>query len=134
MNVVFLQGSEVDEVLDLIDLEGVQAGIAHLAQWDFGDETTATAFVSGEVYDQLPAGQSGAHLRRLLEAEQRILNRALFARTTIDIEENVPHDPVQTTARVLARTIIDAPAEVTAETKLPRRQAGKFRFSHLRRT
>ncbi len=62
----------------------MQAGIAHLAQWDFGDETTATAFVSGEVYDQLPAGQSGAHLPRLLEAEQRILNRALFTRTTID--------------------------------------------------
>lgn len=57
VNVVFLQGSEADEVLDLIDLEGVQAGIAHLAQWDFGDETTGAAFMNGEVYDQLPAGQ-----------------------------------------------------------------------------
>ncbi|WP_052048462.1 hypothetical protein [Pseudoglutamicibacter albus] len=41
----------------LIDVEGVQAGIAHLAQWDFGDETTGAAFVNGEVYDELPAGQ-----------------------------------------------------------------------------
>lgn len=57
VNVVFLQGSEADEVLDLIDVEGVQAGIAHLAQWDFGDETTGAAFVNGEVYDQLPGGQ-----------------------------------------------------------------------------
>lgn len=57
VNVVFLQGSEADEVLDLIDVEGVQAGIAHLAQWDFGDETTGAAFVNGEVYDELPAGQ-----------------------------------------------------------------------------
>lgn len=57
VNVVFLQGPEADEVLDLIDLEGVQAGIAHLVQWDFGDETTASAFVNGEVYDELPAGQ-----------------------------------------------------------------------------
>lgn len=57
VNVVFLQGTEADEVLDLIDMEGVQAGIAHLAQWDFGDETTGAAFVNGEVYDQLPAGQ-----------------------------------------------------------------------------
>lgn len=57
VNVVFLQGSEADEVLDLIDVEGVQAGIAHLAQWDFGDETTAAAFVNGEVYDELPGGQ-----------------------------------------------------------------------------
>lgn len=57
VNVVFLQGSEADEVLDLIDVEGVQAGIAHLAQWDFGDETTGAAVVNGEVYDQLPGGQ-----------------------------------------------------------------------------
>lgn len=32
-------------------------GIAYLAQWDFSDETTGAAFVNGEVYDQLPAGQ-----------------------------------------------------------------------------
>lgn len=57
VNVVFLQGTEADEVLELIDVEGVQAGIAYLAQWDFGDETTGAAFVNGEVYDQLPAGQ-----------------------------------------------------------------------------
>ena len=57
VNVVFLQGSEADVVLDLIDVEGVQAGIAHLAQWDFGDETTGAAFVNGEVYDELPGGQ-----------------------------------------------------------------------------
>lgn len=57
VNVVFLQGAEADEVLELIDVEGVQAGIAHLAQWDFGDETTGAAVVNGEVYDQLPAGQ-----------------------------------------------------------------------------
>lgn len=57
VNVVFLQGSEADEVLDLIDVEGVQAGIAHLAQWDFGDETTGAAFMNGEAYHELPAGQ-----------------------------------------------------------------------------
>ena len=57
VNAVFLQGAEADEMLEPIDVEGVQAGIAHLAQWDFGDETTGAAFVNGEVYDQLPAGQ-----------------------------------------------------------------------------
>lgn len=56
MSVVFLQGSEADEVLDLIDLEGVHAGIAHLSQWDFGEETTDAALVNGDVYDQFPAG------------------------------------------------------------------------------
>ena len=41
----------------LIDVEGMQARITYLAQWDFGDETTGAAFVNGEVYDQLPAVQ-----------------------------------------------------------------------------
>ena len=40
--------------------------------------------------------------------ERRILNRALFTRITID-----------------------APAQLTAETKLPRHQAGQFRLSNL---
>mgnify|MGYP000859817806 CR=1 FL=1 len=56
VSVVFLQGSEAYEVLDLIDLEGVHAGIAHLSQWDFGEETTDAALVNGDVYDQFPAG------------------------------------------------------------------------------
>ncbi|MFV8401558.1 hypothetical protein [Dermabacter hominis] len=41
-------------------------------------------------------------------AERRIRNRALFTRITID-----------------------APAQLTAETKLPRHQAGQFRLSNL---
>lgn len=35
----------------------MQEGIAHLAQWNFGEETTGAEFVNGEVYDQLSAGQ-----------------------------------------------------------------------------
>ena len=58
-------------------------------------------------------------------AERRILNRALFTRITIDDEENATYTPEQTTASVLAHTSIDAPAHVTAETKLPRHQAGR---------
>lgn len=69
VNVVFLQGSEADEVLDLIDVEGVQAGIAHLVQWDFGDETTGAAFMNGEVYHELPAG----HWDRSFEADGYVL-------------------------------------------------------------
>ncbi|SJN27425.1 hypothetical protein FM125_06660 [Micrococcus lylae] len=64
-------------------------------------------------------------------AERRILNRALFTRITIDDEENANYTPDETTASVLAHTNMDAPAHVTAETKLPRHQAGQFRFSHL---
>ena len=58
-------------------------------------------------------------------AERRILNRALFTRITIDDEENATYTPEQTTASVLAHTNIDASAHVTAETKLPRHQAGQ---------
>ncbi len=58
-------------------------------------------------------------------AERRILNRALFTHITIDDEENATYTPEQTTASVLAHTSIDAPTEVTAETKLPRTQAGQ---------
>ena len=58
-------------------------------------------------------------------AERRILNGALFTRITIDDEENTIYTPEQTTASVLAHTSIDAPAHVTAETKLPRHQAGQ---------
>ena len=58
-------------------------------------------------------------------AERRILNRALFTRITIDDEENATYTPDETTASVLAHTSIDAPADVTAETKLPRHQAGQ---------
>nr|WP_269458793.1 recombinase zinc beta ribbon domain-containing protein [Tessaracoccus timonensis] len=58
-------------------------------------------------------------------AERRILNRALFTRITIDDDENATYTPEQTTASVLAHTTIDAPAHVTAETKLPRHQAGQ---------
>ena len=64
-------------------------------------------------------------------AERRILNRALFTRITIDDEENATYTPEQTTASVLAHASIDAPAKVTAETKLPRHQSGQFRYSHL---
>lgn len=57
--------------------------------------------------------------------ERRILNRALFTRITIDDEENATYTPDETTASILAPTTIDAPAHLTAKTKLPRHQAGQ---------
>ena len=58
-------------------------------------------------------------------AERRILNRALFTRIIIDDEENATYTPDETTASVLAHTSIDASAQVSAETKPPRHQAGQ---------
>ncbi len=53
---MFLQGEEADEVLTLIDRDGPDAAVAHLAQWDYGQETTDAALVNGYVYDSPPVG------------------------------------------------------------------------------
>ncbi|TDO87879.1 hypothetical protein [Enemella evansiae] len=56
ISVVFLQGEEADEVLDLIDRDGTAAGIEHLKGWDYGEETTQAALENGYVYDEPPTG------------------------------------------------------------------------------
>ncbi|MGI8394240.1 hypothetical protein [Leucobacter sp. W1038] len=56
ISVVFLQGPEADEVLDIIDGDGALAGLDHLKSWDFGDETTSAAMENGYVYDAPPSG------------------------------------------------------------------------------
>ncbi len=56
ISVVFLQGSEAYEVLDLIDREGTDAAIEHLAGFDYGEETVQTALENGYVYDEPPTG------------------------------------------------------------------------------
>jgi hypothetical protein len=56
ISVVFLQGSEADEVLDLIDRDGTDAAIEHLAGHDYGEETTQAALENGYVYDEPPTG------------------------------------------------------------------------------
>lgn len=54
VNVVFLQGGEADEVLWLIDRDGPDAAIEHLAGYDYGAETTDAAMENGYVYDTPP--------------------------------------------------------------------------------
>lgn len=56
ISVVFLQGVEADDVLDLIDRSGVDAAIEHLARYDYGEETVRAALENGYVYDDLPTG------------------------------------------------------------------------------
>ena len=51
ISVVFLQGSEADEVLDLIDQAGTDAAIEHLAGFDYGEDTVHAAMENGYVYD-----------------------------------------------------------------------------------
>lgn len=56
LSVVFLQGEEADVVLDLIDQQGTDAAIEHLAGFDYGEETTQAALENGYVYDAPPNG------------------------------------------------------------------------------
>ncbi|MGB4777447.1 hypothetical protein [Microbacterium sp.] len=56
ISVVFLQGDDADQVLDIIDHDGTDAAIDHLAGYDFGEETTQAALENGYVYDQPPTG------------------------------------------------------------------------------
>lgn len=56
VNIVFLQGEEADQVIDLISRDGPAAGIEHLKQWDYGQETTDAALENGYVYDTPPGG------------------------------------------------------------------------------
>lgn len=56
VSVVFLQGEEAEPVLDVIDRQGPDAGIAFLAGWDMGEETVNDAMENGYVYNTPPAG------------------------------------------------------------------------------
>lgn len=56
ISVVFLQGAEADEVLDLLDRDGADAAIEHLAGYDYGEDTTQAALENGYVYDAPPTG------------------------------------------------------------------------------
>jgi hypothetical protein len=66
VSVVFLQGEEADETLDIVDRQGPGSAISHLKQWDIGDETTDAALVNGYVYDTIPACSTD----NVIEAEQ----------------------------------------------------------------
>ena len=48
--IVFLQGDEAIEPINILNNEGKDAAINYLAQWDMGDR--------GEVMDELAAGSS----------------------------------------------------------------------------
>ena len=55
-SVVFLQGEDADAALSVLEERGPEAAIAHLAQWDFGDETEQAAAANGHVYKAPPVG------------------------------------------------------------------------------
>ncbi|MCI1787668.1 MAG: hypothetical protein LKI58_06330 [Actinomyces sp.] len=56
VTVVFLQGEEADEALDIIQTQGVDAAVEHLACWDYGAETDSVAITNGDIRDAISAG------------------------------------------------------------------------------
>ena len=56
VSVAFLQGQDADDVLTIIDRDGTDAAIEHLAGFDMGEETRQAALINGYVYDTIPTG------------------------------------------------------------------------------
>ena len=52
--IVFAQGEDATELLDLLDASGWDALIDRLSDWDYGQETEDAAVVNGDIYDDLP--------------------------------------------------------------------------------
>lgn len=57
VSVVFQDGTDADEAMTLLEREGPAATVAHLARWDYGEETDLAAHAYGHVYSESPAGR-----------------------------------------------------------------------------
>ena len=92
---VFLDRGQAEGVLDLIDEDGAQAGITHLAQWDTGQETTDSAMENGYVYDQPPAADGDKLITEgeyTISYNQQMGHVALY-RSIPAPEEPLPAEP-----------------------------------------
>lgn len=54
LNVLFLQGEDATQALELVDRFGAPFAIRHLARHDHGEKTTEAALIDGYVYDAIP--------------------------------------------------------------------------------
>ena len=95
INVVYMQGQEADEVLDMIDADGALAGLNRLKCWDYGDETTSAAMGNGYVYDAPPSGPLEHGLRDgdyHLAYSHSFTHVALYRLHGIDTLDQLPDD------------------------------------------
>ena len=91
ISVVFLQGSEADQVIDMILTNGPDAGIQHLAGYDMGEETVNDALENGYVYDTPP---DGGMLHRTATLDGYHLDYSPFLSTVSLVREyHQPPDP-----------------------------------------
>lgn len=95
INVVFMQGQEAGEVLDIIDADGALAGLNHLKYWDYGDETTSAAMENGYVYDAPPSGPLEHELHDgdyHLAYSHAFAHVALYRIHAVDMVDQLPDD------------------------------------------
>ncbi|MFL0423711.1 MULTISPECIES: hypothetical protein [Kocuria] len=103
ISVVFLQGEDADQVLDLIDRDGIDAALTHLQGWDYGEETTGAALENGHVYDldELPTGpldrEASSDGYRMVYNPQ-MGHVALYRQHTIPAEDRFDTSPVPASA------------------------------------
>ncbi|SMX77662.1 hypothetical protein BAURA86_00883 [Brevibacterium aurantiacum] len=90
VGVVFLDGEEADRVLDLIQRDGTTAGIEHLKQWDYGDETTDAALANGYVYDTPPVGNLD---RTTTEGDYTLIYNPFLSHVSLLRVYDAPPDP-----------------------------------------
>lgn len=67
VSIVFMQGEEASEVLDIIEERGKDEGVEYLSQWDYGDETESAAEFWGHVYPTEYGGAKNDPLVRQFE-------------------------------------------------------------------
>lgn len=119
ISVVFLQGEDADEVLDLIHRDGIDAGLDHLKGWDYGEETTGAAMENGHVYDldQLPTGP--LDLDATVAGYRMVYNPsmghvALYRQHTIPAKDRLDTSPVPGSAAVNGIGPLDGDAATSA--------------------
>ena len=103
VSICFLQGEDADEVLQLIDDEGIDAALNHLKSWDYGDESTQAALENGHVYESPPTGPLEREVRDGdydMTYSHSFGYVALYRQHEISAEDAVEDQPVlNTTAR-----------------------------------
>lgn len=115
ISVVFMQGQEADEVLEMIDADGARAGLNHLKQWDYGSETTSAAMENGYVYDAPPSGPLEHELHNgdyHLAYSHALPHVALYRIHVVDALDQVPDD-----VRTLAAS--SAPSHTREAQRMP---------------
>ena len=118
ISVIFLQGEEAEQVLDLLNQDGPDVAITHLAQWDYGEETTQAAMENGYVYDTPPLG---ALDRSTTAGIYTLTYNPFHSYVSLLREQTSPEEPPgpePTQAPAPAVTMISRPSHVTVKAKV----------------